>query len=102
MHEEHTHPGSVLSYIVGFILSILLTIIPLIIVLNHAFSKTVLVYSILVMALLQFLIQLIFFMHIKESEEPHYNILALILGAVFVFAIVAGSAWIMTFNSQVQ
>lgn len=54
------------------------------------------------MAVLQFFIQLFFFMHIKDGEKPRYNVMALILGIVFVITIVAGSIWIMTFNSQVQ
>ncbi|WP_027724549.1 cytochrome o ubiquinol oxidase subunit IV [Tuberibacillus calidus] len=104
MHDDHSekHPGSTVSYVIGFLLSIVLTIIPLYVVLNHSFSNMILVYVIMIMAVLQFLIQLVFFMHIRESEEPHYNILAIALGIIFVFAIVAGSAWIMTFNSQVQ
>jgi len=97
--EGHGSPG---SYIFGFILSIVLTIIPLWLVLGNVGNRRSQVVLILVMALLQFLVQLFFFMHIRESEKPRYNVLAIILGVVFVFTIVAGSAWIMTFNSQVQ
>lgn len=100
MHQE-TH-GSVKSYTIGFILSIVLTIIPLVLVLNHMMSPTALVVTIITMAVLQFLVQLFFFMHIKEGEKPRYNVMALILGVVIVVTIVAGSVWIMSFNSQVQ
>jgi cytochrome o ubiquinol oxidase operon protein cyoD len=55
-----------------------------------------------VMAVLQLFVQLFFFMHIREGEKPRYNVQALILGAVILITIVAGSMWIMTFNSQVQ
>jgi cytochrome o ubiquinol oxidase subunit IV len=104
-HNETTHSeghGSPGSYIGGFILSIVLTIIPLWLVLGNVGSRRSQVTIIMIMALLQFLVQLFFFMHIRESEKPRYNVLAIILGVVFVFTIVAGSAWIMTFNSQVQ
>jgi len=97
--ENH---GSLKSYVTGFILSIILTIIPLLLVTNHAFSKGVLVTAIITMAVLQFVIQLVFFMHIRESEKPRYNVFALALGIVFVITIVIGSIWIMTFNSVVQ
>lgn len=98
-HESH---GSAKSYVIGFLLSIVLTIIPLVLVLNHMLSKGALIATIVSMAVLQFLVQLFFFMHIKEGEKPRYNVMALILGVVIVFTIVAGSMWIMSFNSMVQ
>lgn len=100
-HENSSH-GSTKSYIIGYILSIILTILPLWLVLTHMISRTAITTSILTMAGLQFLIQLFFFMHIRESEKPRYNVLAVIFGIIFVITIVAGSIWIMTFNSQVQ
>jgi cytochrome o ubiquinol oxidase subunit IV len=98
-HENH---GSIKAYIIGFIFSIVLTVIPLCLVLNHMLAKTALMVSILLAAVLQFVIQLFFFMHIRDGKGPRYNVMALILGIVFVFTIVAGTTWIMTFNSQVQ
>ncbi|CAM5795741.1 cytochrome o ubiquinol oxidase subunit IV [Brevibacillus borstelensis] len=96
-HDNHNH-GSLKSYVIGFILSIVLTIIPLMLVMNHMLEKTALVITIMVMAILQFIVQLFFFMHIREGEKPRYNVQTLILGLVIVFTIVAGSIWIMTFN----
>ncbi|MDP4086952.1 MAG: cytochrome C oxidase subunit IV family protein [Bacillota bacterium] len=98
-HENH---GSIKAYITGFMFSIVLTVIPLVLVLNHLLAKTALEVSILLAAVLQFVIQLFFFMHIKDGEGPRYNVMALILGIVFVVTIAAGTIWIMTFNSQVQ
>ncbi|MGD8192320.1 cytochrome o ubiquinol oxidase subunit IV [Brevibacillus ginsengisoli] len=98
-NEDH---GTTKSYIVGFIISIILTIIPLVMVLNHMMTNTALVVVSMVMAIAQFLVQLFFFMHIREGEGPKYNVMALILGVVVVFTIVAGSMWIMTFNSMVH
>lgn len=94
--------GSLKAYVTGFVLSIVLTLIPLILVLNHKLEKGALVPIILGFAVMQFLVQLLFFMHIKEGEKPRYNVMALILGIVFVITIVAGSIWIMSFNSVVQ
>ncbi|WP_432776305.1 cytochrome o ubiquinol oxidase subunit IV [Brevibacillus gelatini] len=96
-HGDHNH-GSLKSYVIGFILSIVLTIIPLVLVMNQMMEKTALVITILVMAILQFVVQLFFFMHIREGEKPRYNVQTLILGLVIVFTIVAGSIWIMMFN----
>ncbi|WP_078411767.1 cytochrome o ubiquinol oxidase subunit IV [Priestia abyssalis] len=102
MSQHQEHHGSLKAYTIGFIFSIVLTIIPLVMVLNHWLSRGPLSVIIMGMAVLQFLVQLFFFMHIKDGEKPRYNVMALILGIVFVITIVAGSMWIMTFNSQVQ
>lgn len=101
MHQENhgDNHGSLKSYVIGFLLSIVLTIIPLVLVMNQMLGKTALVITIMVMAILQFIVQLYFFMHIKEGEKPRYNLHALILGIVIIFTIVAGSIWIMTFNT---
>jgi cytochrome o ubiquinol oxidase subunit IV len=100
MHEQQH--GSIKAYVTGFIFSIVLTIIPLVLVLNHMLAKTALLVSILIAAVLQFVIQLFFFMHIRDGEGPRYNVAALILGLVFVLTIIVGSIWIMSFNSVVQ
>ncbi|WNC16073.1 cytochrome o ubiquinol oxidase subunit IV [Brevibacillus brevis] len=97
-HGDHHNHGSLKSYVIGFILSIVLTIIPLVLVMNSMLSKTATVITIMVMAILQFVVQLFFFMHIREGEKPRYNVQTLVLGLVIVFTIIAGSIWIMTFN----
>jgi cytochrome o ubiquinol oxidase operon protein cyoD len=97
-HERHDAHGSLKSYIIGFALSIILTIIPLLAVMNHMLSKTGTLILILVMAILQFAVQLFFFMHLKEGENARWNIMALIFGLIILLTIVAGSVWIMTYN----
>ncbi|KRF13325.1 cytochrome o ubiquinol oxidase subunit IV [Paenibacillus sp. Soil787] len=97
-HENHDAHGSLKSYIIGFALSIILTIIPLVAVMNHMLTKTGTLVLILFMAVLQFGVQLFFFMHVKEGENARWNIMALIFGLVILLTIVAGSIWIMTYN----
>ncbi|MFP3123266.1 cytochrome o ubiquinol oxidase subunit IV [Ectobacillus funiculus] len=100
--SHHNNHSSEKNYVLGFIISIVLTIIPLVLVVNHLLSKGVLIFSILAIAVLQLLVQLFFFMHVRDGEKPGYNKMALILGGIVVFTIVAGSIWIMSFNSQVH
>ncbi|MBD2871618.1 cytochrome o ubiquinol oxidase subunit IV [Paenibacillus arenilitoris] len=94
-----SHGGSLKSYVIGFLFSIVLTIIPLVVVMNDLLSKTATIAVILVMAVLQFLVQLLFFMHIRDEEKPRFNLMALIFGLVILVTIVAGSIWIMTYNA---
>ncbi|OPH57522.1 cytochrome o ubiquinol oxidase subunit IV [Paenibacillus ferrarius] len=97
-HQNHDAHGSLKSYILGFALSIILTIIPLVVVMNHMLNRTGTLVLILIMAILQFCVQLLFFMHVKEGENAKWNIMALIFGLVILITIVAGSIWIMTYN----
>lgn len=98
-HDPHSGShGSLKSYVIGFVLSIVLTIIPLFVILNHMFSENVRIFIILLMAVLQFAVQLAFFMHLKEGENARWNIMALVLGLIILLTIVAGSIWIMTYN----
>jgi cytochrome o ubiquinol oxidase operon protein cyoD len=91
--------GSLKSYVMGFALSIVLTIIPLAVVMGDLLDRTVTLIVILAMAVLQFAVQLIFFMHIRGGENARWNIMALLLGIVILMTIVAGSIWIMTYNA---
>ncbi|MEI7025552.1 cytochrome o ubiquinol oxidase subunit IV [Paenibacillus sp. y28] len=95
-HESH---GSLKSYVIGFLLSIVLTIIPLVVVLNGMMGKTATLALILIAAILQFVVQLFFFMHLREGENAHWNMMVLILGLIILLTIVAGSIWIMTYNT---
>lgn len=97
-HEHEGSHGSLKSYVIGFLLSIVLTIIPLVVVLNDMLSRSGTIVLILIMAVLQFAVQLIFFMHLKEGENSRWNMTALVLGLVILVTIVAGSIWIMTYN----
>ncbi|CAM3476498.1 MULTISPECIES: cytochrome o ubiquinol oxidase subunit IV [Brevibacillus] len=98
-HSSHAEShGSLKSYVIGFILSIVLTVIPLVLVMNPLFSKTATYITIMIMAILQFVVQLFFFMHIREGEKPRWNVQTLILGLFIVLTIIGGSIWIMAFN----
>ncbi len=97
-HTSSAGHGSLKSYVIGFALSIILTIIPLVAVMNKLLSETATIVLILAMAVLQFAVQLVFFMHLKEGKDARWNMLALVLGLIILLTIVSGSIWIMTYN----
>lgn len=97
-HESHEKHGSFKSYVIGFVLSLVLTSIPLMVVLNDWLEGTWALVVLFGAAILQFLVQLIFFMHLREEKKPRYNLMALLLGLIILVLIVGGSIWIMTYN----
>ncbi len=62
---------------------------------NHLFNKNVLVAIILIFALMQLLVQLIFFLHLGREAKPRWNLIMLISTFGIVLLIVVGSIWIM-------
>ncbi len=93
--EKHTAHGSVKSCVIGFILSIGLTLLAFYFVSEHIFSGLVLNTIIILLSIIQVVVQLIFFLHLGEDSKPYWNILAFLFMVLVVAIIVPGSLWIM-------
>ncbi|MFD3273727.1 cytochrome o ubiquinol oxidase subunit IV [Paenibacillus dendritiformis] len=90
--------GSFRSYTLGFLFSIVLTIIPITAVLYGWVEGMANTIVLMTAAVLQFIVQLIYFMHLREEPKPRYNLVTLILGLIILLVIVVGSMWIMLYN----
>ncbi|MDA8352491.1 MAG: cytochrome C oxidase subunit IV family protein [Firmicutes bacterium] len=90
------------SYVIGYILSLLLTGAALQLALTAPWARWVVVTGILLLAVLQVLVQLFFFMHLSDKSGPSYIGVSMSYAFFFAIAVVAGSIWVMSFNSQVQ
>ncbi|MBO7743457.1 cytochrome C oxidase subunit IV family protein [Paenibacillus sp. MWE-103] len=97
-HSQGDAHGSLRSYTIGFLCSIVLTVIPAAIVLGGWLDGSSKTYSLMAAGVLQLAVQLLFFMHVREEKKPRYNLLALILGLVILIVIVGGSMWVMMYN----
>lgn len=87
--------GSLKAYVFGFILSIVLTIIPFYMIANKLLSPMALLYTIFAFAVVQLLIQVYCFLHINQDEKPGWNSISFWFTIVIVLCIVGGSLWIM-------
>lgn len=87
--------GSVKSYLVGFILSLILTVIPFYMVMAEAASPGVLVITIAILAVVQIIVQLVYFLHMNTSSEQRWNLVALVFTLLIILIVVGGSIWIM-------
>ncbi|HUC01519.1 MAG TPA: cytochrome o ubiquinol oxidase subunit IV [Candidatus Paceibacterota bacterium] len=91
--------ASLKSYVTGFILSVMLTLAAAWLVFAHVtsgiFSGDVLIGAILVLAVAQLFVQLIFFMHIAEETGPRFRLVVLFSTVGIIFIVIAGSIWIM-------
>ncbi|MGV2788375.1 cytochrome o ubiquinol oxidase subunit IV, partial [Clostridium perfringens] len=73
-------------------------LIPITIVMNDWLEGTWNSVVLMIAAVLQLMVQLLFFMHLREENKPRYNLISLVLGLVILLVIVAGSMWIMLYN----
>ena len=87
--------ASLRNYLIGFVLAVVLSVIPFWLVASHALppQRTLLVIGIA--AVLQVLVHLRFFLHINFTTTPRENVLALVCTALLIFITVGGSFWIM-------
>ncbi len=94
--EFMKNQSQLMSYITGFILSLLFTFSAYFIVVNHLASLWILIAIILTLAVLQLMVQLIFFLHLGHESKPHWNLTFFLSTFFFVLFIVISSIWIMT------
>ena len=83
------------KYTVGFVLSLLLTAAAYVLVIQVPGGTWWLLLALGVLALVQMLVQLVFFLHLGDEASPRYKTLSFGLMAFMLFIVVAGSLWIM-------
>lgn len=89
-------------YIVGYLASLVLTAISFTLALTHHMHVGPLVMVLMVLAGMQIIVQLFFFMHATEGDGPPYHLVFLVLGLIFTFAVALMSVWIMAFGTNVS
>jgi cytochrome o ubiquinol oxidase subunit IV len=90
-HQQAEH-GSAKSYIIGFILSLIFTFIPYYIVVNKVISGDALLATILGIAVIQMIIQIVFFLHLGRERKPRWQ-LYFFIGTVGAILVVVGGSW---------
>ena len=83
------------SYFVGLTISIILTLASYFAVTLKTFPVNT-TYSILaVLAVVQILIQVVYFLHIGSEKGTRWNLISFVFSLIMIFIIVAGSLWVM-------
>jgi cytochrome o ubiquinol oxidase operon protein cyoD len=87
--------GTWQSYTTGFAGAMLLTTAAFALTHSPLLTPSSAVAAVVVLAVAQMLLHLIFFLHINTSPDHKTNILALVLTVVIIAMVVVGSIWIM-------
>lgn len=107
-HNEHDHGdhhddhgdgashGTFKSYVIGFVLAVILTVIPFWLVMAKVFPDSSTTAMVLLgFGAVQIVVHMIYFLHMNFKSEGGWNMLALIFTVVLVVITMAGSLWVM-------
>jgi len=85
----------VLGYLIGLALAILLTATSFFVAGTDLVWQPSIPVAIIVLAIAQMGVHLVFFLHITTDPDNSNNVLALAFGLLIVFLVIGGSLWIM-------
>jgi cytochrome o ubiquinol oxidase operon protein cyoD len=92
--------GEVQGYVIGLVLAVLLTAASFYVARTQEIWGPGIPIALVVLAIAQMGIHLVFFLHITTAPDNTNNVLALAFGLLIVALIVLGSIWIMYHLNQ--
>lgn len=98
--EAHPLRREIGGYVTGFALAIALTVASFWVTQTNFIYGPALAVALLVLAVAQMGIHLIFFLHITTDPDNTNNVMALAFGVLIVCLVVFGSIWVMTHMNQ--
>lgn len=93
--EDGTGKKTLGSYIIGFVSSVILTLISFTLVGKKLLSHDPLYIALVIIAVILLLIQVIFFLRLNAKPKGRMNLMAFIFTILVVAIVVVGSLWIM-------
>ena len=93
--EDYEPTASYLSYTVGLGLAILATIASFVVSQTNLLWAPGIPVGLLVLAIAQIGVHLVFFLHLGSGSDNTNNILALAFGVLIVVLVIGGSIWII-------
>lgn len=92
---SNSEQGSIKSYVIGFLLSLVFTFIPYYLVVNQKITGSLLLATILGFGVLQMLVQIFFFLHLGRGPKPLYNVVFFVSTVGIILVVVGGSILII-------
>ena len=93
---EGASHGSVRSYLIGFVLSVVLTAAAFgLIMVPNALPYDVVLLAIALLAAVQIFVHLVCFLHMNTDSEQRWNVTAFAFAVLTLAILITGSLWIM-------
>ena len=95
-HDHDVPHFSLKEYGIGFVLSVILTVIPFWLVMSGVLGdKLVTALVIAGFAVAQVFVHMVFFLHMNTKSQGGWNFLALVFTLIVVGIVLSGSLWVM-------
>lgn len=95
-HEDDGYHATYRGYLIGFVLSVLLTVVPFWLVMGKVLPSPGLTAAVLLaFAAVQVVVHMVYFLHLNTKVEEGWSMLALLFTGVLVVIMMAGSVWVM-------
>jgi cytochrome o ubiquinol oxidase operon protein cyoD len=94
-HDDIGYHATLNGYVVGFVLSLVLTAIPFWLVMSGVLPPGATKFLILGFAAVQVIVHMIYFLHLNAKVEGGWSMLATLFTVIVVVIMLAGSVWVM-------
>ncbi|MFD1881197.1 cytochrome o ubiquinol oxidase subunit IV [Paracoccus pacificus] len=97
-HDDGVHMphGTRKSYITGFVLSVILTAIPFILVMAGGFaSGRLTAFVVLAFAVVQIVVHMVYFLHMSPKSEGGWSLVSLVFTLIVLVIALVGTMWVM-------
>jgi cytochrome o ubiquinol oxidase operon protein cyoD len=94
LHEEEAH-GTFSSYLIGFVLAVVLTAASFWLVMHGGFTRETTVLGLAGLAAVQIVVHLVYFLHLNSSSSQRWNVTAFAFTVLTVVIVIGGTLWIM-------
>ncbi|MEM7527249.1 MAG: cytochrome o ubiquinol oxidase subunit IV [Pseudomonadota bacterium] len=94
--QSHSAHGSYRSYLIGFVLSVVLTVIPFWVVMADVTDSLPLALTVIFgLGAAQIMVHVYYFLHVTLRAEEGWQAMSMIFTVVVLVIILAGSIWVM-------
>lgn len=87
--------GSMRDYVIGFVLSVILTAIPFWLVMARPLAAGPTIALVVGFAVVQVVVHMVYFLHMSPKAEGGWTMTSLIFTLIVVLIMLSGSLWVM-------
>ncbi len=95
IQPHHSWNTSFKPVVWGFVISLVLTLAAYFIVVEHLLVGWALLSTVVALAIVQGVCQLIFYLHLGVESKPRWNLMIFLFMVLIMVVILVGSMWIM-------
>ncbi|MGZ2746009.1 cytochrome o ubiquinol oxidase subunit IV [Burkholderia stagnalis] len=94
IHRDEAH-GTARGYMVGFVLSVLLTAASFGLVMGGMLAPKAAIITLAVLAFVQIVVHLVCFLHMNTSSSQRWNVMAFSYTVLTALILIFGTLWVM-------